>query len=100
MRQRRQTTEGVRAGQLHRLPQSERAARRRDQHLASAKVDAQSHQVNKATTKDTNLTIGQICVLVRLTGNSHEDITVPLSFRPRRLFLCAYEDVLANIDGR
>ena len=38
--------------------------------------------------------------VVRLTGNSYEDITVPLSFRPRRLFLCAHEDVLANIDGR
>ena len=38
--------------------------------------------------------------VVGLNGNSHENITVPLSFRPRRLFLCAYEDVLANIDGR
>ena len=38
--------------------------------------------------------------VVGLNGNSHENITVPLSFRPRRLFLCAYEDVLANIVGR
>jgi len=46
-----------------------------------------------------NKKIARLGVL-RITGNSHEDITVPLPFRPRSVFLCAYEDILADIDGR
>jgi aminopeptidase N len=37
---------------------------------------------------------------VRILGNSYQDATVALGFRPRRVILAAYEDVLANIDGR
>jgi aminopeptidase N len=35
-----------------------------------------------------------------MVGNSSQDVTVTLGFKPRRLVLCAHEDVLANIDGR
>jgi aminopeptidase N len=35
---------------------------------------------------------------VRLLGNSYQDSTVTLGFRPKRVLLAAYEDVLATID--
>jgi hypothetical protein len=38
--------------------------------------------------------------VARLTGNSSQDATMTLPFRPRRVLLCLNEDVLANIDGR
>jgi hypothetical protein len=37
---------------------------------------------------------------VRILGNSFQDSTVTLGFRPRRVLLAAYEDVLAIIDRR
>ena len=37
---------------------------------------------------------------VRILGNSSQDATVTLGFRPKRVLLAAYEDVLANIDQR
>jgi Peptidase family M1 domain len=38
--------------------------------------------------------------VVRILGNSSQDSTVTLGFRPKRVLLAAYEDVLANIDQR
>ena len=38
--------------------------------------------------------------IIRLLGNSFQESTVPLGFRPKRVLLAAYEDVLANIDQR
>ena len=35
-----------------------------------------------------------------LLGNSSTDGTVQLPFKPRRVLFCAFEDVLANFDGR
>jgi hypothetical protein len=35
---------------------------------------------------------------IRILGNSSQEATVPLGFRPRRVLLAAYEDVLASID--
>jgi hypothetical protein len=35
---------------------------------------------------------------VRILGNSSQESTVTLGFKPRRVLLAAYEDVLANID--
>jgi len=43
--------------------------------------------------------IGRLGTL-RLTGNSTESLELPLGFRPRRVFLNAFEDVLATIDER
>jgi aminopeptidase N len=37
---------------------------------------------------------------VRILGNSSQESTVTLGFRPKRVLLAAYEDVLANIDQR
>ncbi|PYS35940.1 MAG: hypothetical protein DMG14_25870 [Acidobacteria bacterium] len=37
---------------------------------------------------------------VRILGNSSQDAIVTLGFRPKRVLLAAYEDVLANIDQR
>jgi aminopeptidase N len=37
---------------------------------------------------------------VRILGNSSQEATVTLGFRPRRVMLAAYEDVLATIDQR
>lgn len=37
---------------------------------------------------------------VRILGNSSQDATVTLGFRPKRVLIAAYEDVLAIIDGR
>jgi len=38
--------------------------------------------------------------MVRILGNSSQDSTVTLGFRPKRVLLAAYEDVLATIDQR
>ena len=38
--------------------------------------------------------------VVRILGNSTQESMVTLGFRPKRVLLAAYEDVLANIDGR
>jgi aminopeptidase N len=37
---------------------------------------------------------------VRILGNSSQEATVTLGFKPRRVLLAAYEDVLATIDQR
>jgi hypothetical protein len=37
---------------------------------------------------------------IRVLGNSSQEATIPLGFRPRRVVLAAYEDVLATIDQR
>jgi len=37
---------------------------------------------------------------VRILGNSSQDANVTLGFRPKRVLLAAYEDVLAEIDQR
>src|SRR5262249_7772389 len=37
---------------------------------------------------------------VRILGNSSQDATGTLGFRPKRVLLAAYEDVLATIDQR
>jgi aminopeptidase N len=37
---------------------------------------------------------------VTLAGNASQDFSATLDFRPRRMMLAAYEDVLANIEGR
>ncbi len=36
--------------------------------------------------------------VVRLLGASYQDSTIPLGFRPKRVLLAAYEDVLATIE--
>jgi hypothetical protein len=37
---------------------------------------------------------------IRMLGNSSQEATIPLGFRPKRVVLAAYEDVLAIIDQR
>jgi len=37
---------------------------------------------------------------IRILGNSQQQSSVKLGFRPKRVFLCAFEDVLADFDDR